>query len=99
MSEQKKVYEITVRETGLRFLCPEDEMLFTAMQHARCGPVHYGCYGGGCGACKMKIVSGEYVLAKRMSRAHITQEEEDQGTVLICCVQPRGNMVVTREGI
>jgi len=93
---EKKRYKISVADTGQAFTCGEDEFVFNAMLRARCGPIHYGCCGGGCGACKMKISSGEYVAEKRMSRAHVTEQEERSGIVLICCVKPRGELEIER---
>lgn len=89
-------YEIKVLDTGQVFSCGEDEFILEAMKRANCGPIHYGCFGGGCGVCKMFIKSGEYILEKKMSRAHITEQEEETGVVLICCVKPRGNMDIKR---
>ena len=41
------------------FLCPETMSVIEAakVQNAK---VPYGCIGGGCGICKMKIVEGQY---------------------------------------
>jgi hypothetical protein len=35
----------------------------------------------------MRIIRGEYHAFKRMSRAHITKENEEEGVVLLCSVQ------------
>ncbi|MCL2004470.1 MAG: helix-turn-helix domain-containing protein [Oscillospiraceae bacterium] len=94
-SQKVREFEIFVSVTGARFFCREDEFVLEAMKRARCGPVHYGCFGGGCGVCKMKIASGSYQAEKRMSAAHVTQEEQKEGIVLICCVKPRENLVIT----
>jgi len=93
---RSKRYQINVLGTGQVFVCGEDEFVFDAMLRARCGPIHYGCCGGGCGACKMRISSGEYFAEKRMSRAHVTAQEEQSGIVLICCVKPRGDLEIER---
>lgn len=91
-----KKYQITVQDTGERFVYGEDEFVLSAMKQANCGPIHYGCFGGGCGFCKMKVVSGAVHAAKRMSRQHVSQSEQEPGIVLICCIQPRGNVIITR---
>ena len=92
----KKNYQINVQGTNQFFSCGEDDFLFDAMLRSRCGPFHYGCCGGGCGVCKMKIVSGEYSIEKKMSRAHVTQDEQSLGIVLICCVKPRSDLEIMR---
>ena len=94
-----KQYQVHVIETGARFTCREDEFILEAMKRARCGPVHYGCFGGGCGVCKMRIVSGAYFVEKKMSVAHVTIDEQKEGIVLICCVKPRDDMVITQVNI
>lgn len=93
---ERREYWIQVQDTGERFICREDEFILEAMKRAGCGPIHYGCFGGGCGVCRMKILSGPYSVEKKMSRAHITEKEQGDDIVLICCVQPRGNMIIAR---
>lgn len=92
----EKNYQITVRDTGECFMCGENEFILGAMTQAGCGPIRYGCFGGGCGVCKMKVVSGKVCAVKRMSREHISQSEQEQGIRLICCIQPRGNVIIAR---
>lgn len=88
-------YRITLADGG-SFPCREDEYLFAAMLRARCGPVYYGCAGGGCGVCQMQVLDGPYQVAKRMSRAHVTEAEQCDGRALLCCIQPRGDMRIAR---
>jgi ferredoxin len=97
MKERRpKRYEISVSGSGERFECGEDEFVLSAMMRSRRGPVRQGCCGGGCGVCKMKVERGAVFAAKRMSRAHVSLEEQEQGIVLLCCVQPRENLVLAR---
>jgi len=60
------------------------------------GPVTHGCCGGGCGVCRMKIEQGEYHVFKKMSRAHISEKDEKNNIVLLCCVQPRSNLLLSK---
>lgn len=90
----KKQYKITVEPTGEEFFCSEDEFLLQAMQRVGCGPIRYGCFGGGCGVCKMRVLSGEIDIQKKMSKAHVSDGEKSQGIVLICCVKPRSNITL-----
>jgi len=91
-----KQYLVHVIDSDAKFTCREDEFVLEAMQRMGCGPIHNGCFGGGCGVCKMKIVSGEYYIEKKMSVAHVTPEEQKEGIVLICCLKPRGDMKITK---
>jgi ferredoxin len=87
-------YQITVKETGECFSCAGDEAVLAAMFHARRGPLSYGCCNGGCGVCRMRIVSGEWILFRPMSQAHVSPADLEQGIALLCCVQPRSDLVI-----
>lgn len=89
-------YEIEIQETGERFMCRENEFILSAMKRTGCGFIPCGCFGGGCGICKMQVVSGMVCIEKRMSREHVSQSEEEQGIALLCCIQPRGNVVISQ---
>jgi ferredoxin len=56
-----------------------------------------GCRGGGCGVCKIEVVSGRYVTGK-MSRAQVSPDDEARGIVLACQVRPRSDLVVRPIG-
>ncbi|MCL2352881.1 MAG: 2Fe-2S iron-sulfur cluster-binding protein [Firmicutes bacterium] len=90
------IFQITVRETGETFPCKPDETVLAAMLRSGRGPFVCGCFGGGCGICRMKICAGEYEKVKRMSRAHVSEDDEKNGVALLCCVRPRGDMVITK---
>ena len=89
-------YRITDAASGESFLCKEEESLFAGMHRTGKGPIRYGCEGGGCGVCKVKIESGTYERFKNMSRRHVTEEEEAQGYVLACCVKPRSEITLRK---
>ena len=54
-----------------------------------------GCRGGGCGACRIRVISGRYTT-KRMSRAHVSEADERRGFVLACRLVPTTDLVVER---
>ena len=80
--------------TGECFPCRADESILSAMRRANAGPIRCGCFGGGCGACKMRIVSGSFIRMKPMSRAHVSLQDEQSGIVLLCCVYPQSNLTL-----
>ena len=90
-------YRITVRESGEHFECGGDEAVLSAMVRSRKGPISHGCFGGGCGVCRIRVLEGVFEKVKKMSRAHVSRADEDEGIVLLCCIQPRGDMTVTRQ--
>ena len=44
----------------------------------------------------MFIRTGDYEKVKRMSRAHVSEEEEKAGFALLCCVQPRSDLIISK---
>lgn len=80
--------------TGECFPCKADESVLSAMRRAAAGPIRYGYFGGGCGACKMRITSGSFEAFKPMSRAHVSPQEEQIGIVLLCCVRPLSDLTL-----
>jgi ferredoxin len=87
-------FTISVQNTGVHFPCDEEEAVLKAMIRAGKGPVRHGCCGGGCGVCKARVVSGDFFAFQPQSAAHVSGAENQNGLVLLCCVKPRGDMVV-----
>lgn len=52
-----------------------------------------GCRGGGCGVCRVEVLSGDYDT-KRMSRRHVTEADEAAGYALACRLMARSDLVV-----
>ncbi|MDR1560554.1 MAG: 2Fe-2S iron-sulfur cluster binding domain-containing protein [Clostridiales bacterium] len=90
------MFVITLEEGRESFLCREDETVLAAMLRQRRGHLRCGCFGGGCGICVMRIISGAYHQIKPMSRAHVSEAEQAESVVLLCCVEPRGDIVLAR---
>ena len=55
--------------------------------------VHFGCRGGGCGACKMRLVVGR-VDHGRCSVAVLTEEEKRAGAFLSCQARPLTDLTI-----
>jgi len=85
-------YTIKDAQSGTTFIGRDDESIFRAMHKSGRSIFKGGCEGGGCGICKVKILEGEYLVFKNMSRTHVSEEEESQGIVLACCVKPSGDI-------
>ena len=86
--------KISVQDTGIVFDCDEDVSILHAMIHNGNGPVRHGCCGGGCGVCKARIIAGDFVAFKPMSAAHVSEAEKKQGLALLCCIQPRSDLLI-----
>lgn len=89
-------YKVTDATTGNTFMADENDSLFFAMRRKHEGPITYGCGGGGCGACKIEILDGDFEIFKKMSRAHVSEQEQDSGIVLACCVKPKSNITLKK---
>ena len=71
----------------------EREALLTALIKAGVSAIPSGCRSGGCGICKVQIISGQYD-AGQMSSAHIDAEALSTGFALACKVYPTSDMHV-----
>lgn len=91
-------YTITIEETGETYRCSDQETLLVGMEKLGKRGIPVGCRGGGCGVCKVEIVSGGY-SKRRMSREYVSEEDEAAGRVLACRVRPTGNVVLRVIGL
>lgn len=55
-----------------------------------------GCRRGGCGICRVRVMSGQY-RSDRMSRAHVSAEDEAVGLTLACCIYPLSELSLRLE--
>lgn len=83
-------YAIRIRDTGEAYQCADSESLLLGMTRIGRKCIPAGCLNGGCGVCKVVIRSGAVRKSGAMSRAHVSEQEEAQGIVLACRVQPAG---------
>lgn len=74
-------------------VCTSGERVLDALERDGRMSVRVGCRRGGCGACRIRVLSGAYDTMK-MSRAHISKQEQDQGYALCCRVLARSDLVL-----
>jgi len=91
-------HPITLAQDGEQFTCGEEQHLLQGMQAFRPGmpmvkAIPVGCRGGGCGICRIRVLSGDYEC-KKMSRKHIPEQDQAAGIVLACRVYPRSAMTI-----
>ena len=86
-------FNVDVTNSDETFNCRADENLLAGMMRrsGKCIPV--GCRGGGCGVCKVRVISGLCKTTK-MSACHVTPEEQAEGYLLACKALPTTNIVV-----
>jgi ferredoxin len=84
-------FEIRLEESGEHFSCGDDQRLLHAMLNQGVASIPVGCKGGGCGVCRVQILTGEYSTLK-MSRNHISEGDEKEGYALSCRLIPKSNL-------
>lgn len=72
-----------------------ERVLLEVERDPRGTPIQVGCRGGGCGVCRVRVVSGEYRVG-RMSRAHVSEADEAAGYALACRLYPLSDLVLER---
>ncbi|WP_071394603.1 2Fe-2S iron-sulfur cluster-binding protein [Bacillus tuaregi] len=61
-------------------------------------PIPTGCVRGGCGMCKVKVLSGEYEQELIRSHDALSDEELENGFALACCMSAKSDLeIITVE--
>ncbi|MEO8839723.1 MAG: 2Fe-2S iron-sulfur cluster binding domain-containing protein [Herbaspirillum sp.] len=84
-------FTVTIEETGETFRCSDQQSLLAGMETLGKKGIPVGCRSGGCGVCKVQVVSGVY-QKRVMSREHVSPEDEATGCVLACRVTPNSDV-------
>ena len=80
-------FNVHIDDTGERYACGDHRSLLEGMLALDRKGIPVGCRNGGCGVCKVAILSGACV-AGTMSREHLSEAERQQGLVLACKAKP-----------
>ncbi len=94
----KNYFRIEIVETQEIIECLPEETILLAVRKLGKKGIPLGCYGGGCGVCKIHIESGRYEIIGKMSRAHVSVEDEAQGFALACKTKPLSDLRITVAG-
>jgi ferredoxin len=92
------VYTIRVVDTDATFRCSDERNVLEAMERLGKRGVMVGCRGGGCGVCKVEVVSGTYER-ELMSSDHVTPEDLAANRVLACKIRPTSDLVIRNLGL
>jgi len=84
-------FSVAIGNTRERYTCRPDQTLLGGMEQLGRKGIPVGCRGGGCGVCKVRIESGR-ARCERMSRCHVSADEEAQGFVLACRDYPESDL-------
>lgn len=91
------MYQIHIDVLNESFSSSSEQTLLSGMESLGKRGIPVGCRGGGCGVCKVRINKGRY-RTKKMSRAHVSAEEEQQGYVLACRCMALSDLQLTVVG-
>lgn len=92
-----KNHSVLITDTGETYSTSIDDTLLKGMEKLGRRGIPVGCRGGGCGVCKVRILSGE-VRKGRMSRDKLSEEEEAAGCVLACRVWAESDVTLAVIG-
>ena len=82
---------ITILDTGESYRSSEAKTVLDGMAALGKKGIPVGCCGGGCGVCKIEIVSGSF-RKRVMSREHVSVEDEANNRVLACRIWPTSDL-------
>jgi len=85
-------YTVSFSPLGDAVVCRSDENVLAAILRSG-AKVVFGCRGGGCGTCKMRLISGQ-VEYGRCSAAVLSHEEKATGAFLSCQARPLSDLTV-----
>src|SRR5215468_11011072 len=85
-------YAVTFSPFGDTVVCRPDEAVLTALLRSGARVV-FGCRGGGCGTCKMRLTSGQ-VEYGRCSAAVLSEDDKREGSFLSCQARPFSDLTV-----
>ncbi len=91
------MFTVQIESLGESYPNSSEQTLLAGMERLGRSGIPVGCRGGGCGVCKVHITEGRY-SCKKMSRAHVTVEEQAKGYVLACRCQPLSDIRLTVVG-
>lgn len=92
----ENICRIAVTNRQQVFSVTKGEPLLIGMGKLNHRAIDVGCRGGGCGLCKVKVLHGDY-QTKRMSKAHISEEEAALGFALACRLTPLSDLEIESD--
>ena len=91
-------HTVSIEGSGLQFRCRDDENVLVGMRYHGADGIQVGCRGGGCGVCKVRVLSGEVEHIGPVSRAHVSEQEQAMGCTLACRATPKTDLELVVMG-
>ena len=89
---EARLYTITLTPVGGTVACGPEETVLAAILRSGAS-VMFGCRGGGCGTCKMRLTDGR-VEHGRCSVAVLPEEDKVGGWFLSCQARPLVDLTI-----
>ena len=90
-------FAVHVEGGGPALYCRADQSVLAAMMHVCQRDIPVGCRSGGCGVCRVRLLSGRYRLGL-MSKHQVTDDAAAQGYALACQLYPDSDLRVVAVG-
>ena len=84
-------HRITIEGCNAEYACNGDQSVLEAMVGRRATGIEIGCRSGGCGVCRVQVLSGRYQRGL-MSADEIGSECRKQDIALACRVMPSSDL-------
>ncbi len=84
---------ITIGPTGEVVYLTEDETVLSGLYKAGYAYT-VGCRRGGCGICKIDVISGDFTYNRPVAESVVTAEEREDGTCLSCRAVPDSDLTI-----
>lgn len=92
-----KQFTVTIPDSGESFRCKTSQTVLNAMVAMGRRGIPSGCHGGGCGVCKIIVRKGAFDTLP-LSRAHVSEAEEQRGYSLACRTYPLSDIEIEVKG-
>jgi CDP-4-dehydro-6-deoxyglucose reductase len=87
------VSSVTVDPDGVEVALLDGETILAGLY--RSGYAYRtGCRRGGCGICKVDLVSGDVDYTRTVAESVLSEDERASGTCLTCRAVPRGDVTI-----
>lgn len=91
-------FKVEMINCNLDFYCYEGETILMGLERTGKDGTMIGCRQGGCGICRVQILSGEYIMSV-MSCDHVTEDDKQNGIVLACRTIPTSDIKLNYLGL
>lgn len=85
------LHRITIEGSDASYACRGDQSVLDVMAGRSNASIAIGCRSGGCGVCRVQVLSGSYELGV-MSADEITHECRSKAIVLACRLMPTSDL-------